>query len=284
MMFQRFHRLVFLILLLSLYCDLSLHSAENKDQSKQAIYFYNPETNINNFTSLKIAFDTYLGNYKNFTFQPFDDKRVFENSIIKHRAGVLILSSWHFQSLQQLLDIKPVLVGLDDGKATQRKVLTAGKVISNLEQLRGKTIAVSGSERYSRSILREILQQIDSINTDELTLILVPKDIDALLAVGFGMASAALTSETSLEKLKLINPKQYSQLHILGISTETFLTIVAVPHNSSKDIQTILDILSEMGNTEDGRKKLNMLGLDGWRKLMPSETGKLQTLRKEISK
>ncbi len=284
MMFQRFCRFVFLAVLFSFYCDIPVHSAATEDHGKQTIYFYNPETNINNFTSLKIAFDTYLGNYKSYTFQPFDNKQVFESSIINQKTGVFILSSWHYQLLQHLMDIKPVLVGLDNGKATQRKVLTARKFISNVEQLRGKTIAVSGSERYSRSILREILQQNHTVNLDELTLILVPKDIDALLAVGFGMASGALTNETSLEKLKLINPKQYSQLHVLGESKEAFLTIVAVPQKNSEENQAILEILSEMGNTEDGRKKLNMLGLDGWRKLMPSETGKLQSVQKEISK
>lgn len=284
MTFKRFRRLVFLAVLFSFYCDIPVYSAATEDPGKQTIYFYNPETNINNFTSLKIAFDTYLGNYKNYNFQPFDNKQVFESTIINHQDSVFILSSWHYQFLQNLLDIKPVLVGLDNGKATQRKVLTAKKFISNVEQLRGKTIAVSGSERYSRSILREILQQSHSVILDKLTLILVPKDIDALLAVGFGMASGALTNETSLEKLKLINPKQYSQLHILGVSKETFLTIVAVPHKNSKENQTILDILSDMGNTEDGRKKLNMLRLDGWRKLTPSETSKLQSVQKEILK
>lgn len=239
--------------------------------SNKTIFFYNPETNINNFASLKISIDAHLAKFNQGKFQPFDNKLVFEDFIAKQSDGVFMLSSWHYRQLQKKLLLKPILVGTSKGKATQRKILSVNQEITNLEQLHGKTIAVSGSKNYSASILKQIFAQQNGKILDDVTLLLVPKDIDALMAVGFGMASAALTSEKSLEKLKLINPKQYSLLKAFGYSDNKFLTIVAVPRQTATNTNALLDIIEQMGTSQEGKTKLKLLGLDGWRKLTASE-------------
>jgi len=53
------------------------------------IYFYNPETNINNFATLKTAFDTYLVNHGGYYFQPFDSRENFE-AVIKEKKAIFI--------------------------------------------------------------------------------------------------------------------------------------------------------------------------------------------------
>jgi len=65
------------------------------------IYFYNPETNINNFATLKTAFDTYLVNHGGYYFQPFDSRENFEAVIKEKKGDIYLLSSWHLKALQQ---------------------------------------------------------------------------------------------------------------------------------------------------------------------------------------
>ena len=63
--------------------------------TQYTIYFYNPETNINNFASLKIEFDTYLASLGPYQFQPFSDKDTFEKYIAKKRDCIFLISTWH---------------------------------------------------------------------------------------------------------------------------------------------------------------------------------------------
>ena len=81
--------------------------------TKYTIYFYNPETNINNFASLKIEFDRYLSDYGLFKFQPFSDRKIFEKFIAGKNDGVDIYMTKPFaldeivKKAVEILGIKP---------------------------------------------------------------------------------------------------------------------------------------------------------------------------------
>jgi hypothetical protein len=226
------------------------------------IYFYNPETNIDNFATLKTEFDSYLSTQGSYQFQPFDNKESFEASL--NKKGIYLLSSWHFDALQQQkIPLQIVLIGTFNGNKMQKKVLSAKKDIGDFSMLKNTTIAGAGTETYIRSVL----QQVDATQykelADSIKILTVPKDIDALMAVGFGMANAAVCAESSLKKLETINPNQYKQLHTLGSSKENYLLVAATLENPGKDLSKLVDILDNMSRKETGKKNLNLLGLDG---------------------
>ena len=223
------------------------------------VYFYNPETNINNFASLKTAFDSYLSTQGNYQFQPFDKQENLENSIQK-KGCIYLLSSWHLNALQQKFPLKIALIGTFKGNSTQKKILSAKKDTADFSMLKNATIAGAGSEDYIRSVL----QQIDSAKYKELAetikILKVPKDIDALMSVGFGVADAAIASEGSLKTLESLNANLSKQLHSLGGSEKSYLLVAATFEKPSKDEAKALDVLYKMS----GQKDLNLLGLDGW--------------------
>lgn len=251
-------------------------------ESQQSIYFYNPETTIKNFTSLKAEFDAYLNNFGPYKFQPFKKKESFEAFLASKKNGVFLLSSWYFQNLPGNLHMDPVLVGVFKGKSMQKKVLTSKKNITNLGSLKGKIIASAGDKDFVKNILGQIIGIEKGDLLDSMKLLSVQRDIDALMAVGFGMANAALTTEKSLAKLSKINPKQYNLLAQLGKSRNMFLVIVAVPEESNENWDDLLAILEKMGTDAEGKKKLKMLGLDGWRKLSLKEIAELKHLDMEV--
>jgi hypothetical protein len=273
----RFLALAIFALLLVIISPIGYSEPEtNAHLDGNTLYFYNSETNINNYVSLKIAFDTYFAKFGAFHFQPFSDKDIFEKTLIEKQDGGFLLSSWHYRILQKKIPMTPVLVGVSHGKSTQRKVLSARNQIDKVELLKGGKIASAANEAYTRTILSQILGGKSAEILAQVELILVPKDIDALMAVGFGMADAALTTEDSLENLAKINQKQYSMLNRLGASEKQFLTLAVVPKKTAMNSAALLEILEGMSKAPEGESKLRMLGLDGWRKLTQSELKELE--------
>lgn len=229
------------------------------------IYFYNPETNIDNFATLKTAFDGYLSKQAEYQFQPFDNKENFEESLNK-KGNIYLLSSWHLDILQQQkIPLQVALIGSFKGNTTQRKILSAKHEIMDFSMLKNTTIAGAGSEAY----IRNVLQQIDAKKykelADNIKILAVPKDIDALMAVGFGMATAAISAESGLKRLETFNPNQYKQLHNLGYSEKSYLLVAATLGKPGKNELKALEVLYNMSATEASQKNLNLLGLDEWK-------------------
>jgi ABC-type amino acid transport substrate-binding protein len=232
------------------------------------VYFYNPETNINNFATLKTVFDSYLSTQGGFYFQPFDDKNNFEVVVKQKNADVYLLSSWHLEALQkQNIPIEAYMCGTYRGNFMQRKALSAKKDIANTAMLKDTVIAGSGSEEYTRSILKQILGKENESLLEHIKILTVPKDIDALMAVSFGMATAAISAESSLAKLAAINPNQFQQLHNLGFSEKTYILIAASLKKTDPKQTQLLEILRKMSDTSTGEKSLKLLGIDGWKPL-----------------
>ncbi|MCK9619075.1 MAG: hypothetical protein M0R47_00915 [Methylobacter sp.] len=231
------------------------------------IYFYNPETNINNFATLKTAFDTYLVNHGGYYFQPFDNKEKFEAVVYEKKGDIYLLSSWHLKALQQKnVPLKIALVGTSKGSTMQRKVLSTKKDIVNVNMLKNTVVAGAGSEEYIQSVLKQILGKEQESLLKDIKILIVPKDIDAIMAVGFGMATAAISAESSLDKLAMINPNQFRELHGLGFSEKDYLLVAATLKKSEQQEAPLLEILRKMPE-DAGEENLKLLGIDGWRAL-----------------
>jgi hypothetical protein len=240
---------------------------------RYTIFFYSPESNINNFSSLKIEFDTYLSEFGPFQFQPFSEYKVFEEMIRDRSDGLFVLSSWHYKQLRHNYSLTPVLVGSLKGKISQKRVLTVLKNVSGVDGIRGGIVASAGNEIFTRNVLSDMLDEQQLV--DSCKVLTVPKDIDALMSVTFRMADAAVTTENSLNKLAKLNPKQYKMLKILMSGNETLRPIVAVPAEKTDNLEQLISTIENMGSGFRGRTRLRMLGLDGWKKINSTELNEI---------
>ncbi len=248
-------------------------------ETEYTIYFYNPESNMDNFAAVKTRLDTYLSRFGPYRFQPFADRKTFEKIIRKKRNGILILSSWHYGILKEKFAVSPVLVGMINGKTTQKKVLYAKKSINTLEKLRQMSVSSAGSEEYTRNFLR---LTIDDSIVDSLRVLNVPKDIDALISVGLGVAQAALTSEYSIAMLSSIYPKLGKELIPIARGPESLLSIVAMPEKYEPEVSRLPAVIEEMEKHEEGREILHIMGLDGWKKPGAEEFELLEKRRQKL--
>ena len=246
--------------------------------SQNALFFYNPESNLNDFRSLKMLFDRYLSDKGWYQFQPFNNKETFERFLASRKNGVFLLSSWHYQNLveqQGYYNLRPILVGTIDGELTYTKVLSTKKHISNLKRLQGKRIASAGNQDYTKQMLENMVQQRQRVNRP-FQVLTVPKDIDALMSVLFGMAQGALTARNSLDTLAALNPRKYRLLRQHLESQPILLPMVVVYEPVARfSTEKLLDAIENMPNNATGQAILGMLGLNGWKKLTPMDRRRL---------
>ncbi|MEY4767962.1 MAG: hypothetical protein RL637_601 [Pseudomonadota bacterium] len=258
-----FSALFFLLLVFIIGGDTTAHSSAGA-----VIYFYNPETNINNFATLKTGFDTYLSTQGPYQFQPFDSAENFEEALKQKKGNLYLLSSWHLAALRQRkIPLEIVLVATSKGNTMQSKILSAKREITDVTMLKDSTIAGSANEGYIRSVLSQMFGAKNKALLDQIKILVVPKDADALLSVSFGVSAAAVSTESSLNKFSIINPKQFQQLHTLGVSEKSYFLIAATLEKPNQDEMQLIEILHKMAETEAGEKNLNLLGLDGWKAL-----------------
>ena len=258
-----------ILIFFAILCVLSVSA------DKVVIYFYSSETSINNFKSLKMQFDRYLAKFGPYEFQPFSEREAFEKHVKGKGHCLLLLSSWHYQQIRKDYDLTPVLIGLRDGKKYQKRVLVAGAGASGIDALKTERIASASTLQHTNSVLREMLKE--RFSADFLRILTVPKDIDALMSVGFGMSKLALSTTNCLEELKKVNPKLCEKMNVLAEGKESLLLILAVPRDFAEGAKEMVRIIEEMSKDPDGKQNIRMLGLDGWQGLDPSEKSKLVT-------
>ncbi len=268
---------LFSIMVITFFCMLlGSFRCEASDTVKYTVYFYNPESNVDNFASLKTRMDMYLKNLGPYQFQPFCDRNIFETTIRGKHDCVFILSSWHYKELKESLPIKPVFVGIADGESVQKKVLSSKNTIKSIGMLKGASIASAGSKEYTRKLLTMMLGKDNTRLVGTFQILSVPKDIDALISIGFGLVQAALTTEYSISLLPSINECLCKKLTILAKSEESLLPIVAIPEIHDPEVVKLLEIVETMQKTTEGKNCIRMFGLDGWRKLEGKDLELLQ--------
>jgi hypothetical protein len=243
-------------------------------QDKIMIYFYSAETNINNYKLLKMEFDSYFASFGAYEFQPFSERGAFEKQIKGKERSLLLLSSWHFTNIYKEYALKPVLVGVRNGKKYQKRLLVTTDNSATIESVKTGQIASASSVQHTRSTLKEILKDKDT--GEDLKILIVPKDLDALMSVGFGMVKLALITENSLDQLKTVNSPLYSKMRVLAESEESLLLIAAVPKSFAKDAGELINIIQQMSTNPEGKGKIKLLGFDDWQTLDLMDEAKLE--------
>ncbi len=238
------------------------------------IFFYSSEANINNYKALKMEFDNYLSKAGPYEFQPFSDIATFEGQIRKGSGHLLLLSSWHFSRIQQDLSLKPVMVGIRDGEMFQKRVLVTGPGSGGTDSMGSGPVASASNVQHTRSVLKEMLE--NDQKAASVRILTVPKDVDALMSVGFEMAKAAVTTENALKNLENLDPVLFKRIRTLAESRPSLLLILAAPTDGAAELEGLIRSVREMPDDPTGLNALKMLDLDGWKTIDPSDTPELE--------
>lgn len=261
---------------LFLFCAVLFYMtyAVSAGPEKITFHFYSSETNINNFKSLKMEFDTYLSRFGPYEFQPFSEKKTFEQHIRGKKNSMLFLSSWHYSKIHKEYSLKPLLIGVRNGKNCQKRILVAAAKSADMKTAMKGPVASASSVQNTRSILKDMFPEKGA--ADSVRILPVPKDIDALMSVGFQMSKSALITESALNDLNMLDPILYKKMKTVAQGNESLLMVLAVPESFAKRAGKLIKIIREMEKYPEGRNIIKMLHLDGWKTVDPSDNSKLE--------
>ena len=188
--------------------------------------------------------------------------------------GLYILSATHFGKLRLQhgddFPLQPALVTNIGGSAGSIRLLVTKKSVAEVSMLVRGRLASTHDPKDTRAILSQMFPKRSDV-IDSVAILTVPKDIDALMAVGFGMADAALTTKYSLEQLARINSQQANSMHAVGEAKQIQLVICAIPAGADKDTRELLPHILSMADNPTGKSLLQQMSLGQWRQITGAE-------------
>ena len=241
-------------------------SLQNAAPFRTKIYFYNPEINTARNLVLKSTWDNYLHEAGDYEFQPVDDEAEFIQLVQGQTNAAFIMAEWFYTSMfssasaDQNLDV--AFQGARNGKDTYSKILVANKNTLDFENI---TIACSGSKDRAKAILHSIYPELSAHQLNKLKVLLVPKDIDALMAVGYGLAEMALSTEVSLSKMSSLNETLYKDMIVVRESKPLKRSVLVFKSTNDLLKRNLASLIINMTNTPSGQQAINLLGLDEWK-------------------
>ena len=256
---------------------LSLGNASAQD----TFYYFSAQEHNKDYQKLKFTFDSYLSRHGEFIMQPFEDKKVFERVLKASTNGVFLLSGEHYHQLRQTTSLSALAIAMTNDSIHNRYM-----VISQLpaksddaikpnhpkteQNLRG-TIATASSHKLTQNYINKYL----TANADSLHILTVPKEIDALLSVSFGIAEFALVSERVYTRFIERSPKLQSRLNVVA-RTGNQLNLVLCEQGTSALQHALTQIIIDMPTNDPGKKALSLLGIEDWKILSPHDRSYLE--------
>lgn len=238
------------------------------------LYFYSPEVNTSRNTILKGTFDKYFAAHGGYHFQPVEKQEIFEELLLSSHAKAVVMSFSHYVSLVKdnpflSSSLIPTLQGEKDGNDSYFKILVSSKKVAAFS---GELIASSRGAMLTLDTVSRMFSDKSHFNSASLKTLEVPKDIDALMAVGFGLADLALTTDDSLSTLSSLYHGQYQDLHVIGKSDPQKRLILVLSNPLGTNEIAFTDAILSMPKTSRGKRAMKLLGLDSWRRLLIKKT------------
>ncbi|HOK40041.1 MAG TPA: PhnD/SsuA/transferrin family substrate-binding protein [bacterium] len=237
-----------------------------------SIFFYNPDSNIENFALLVTNFTNYFkGNIPDFKIQPFVNIETLVNEALKRNPAFIILPYWNYLLLLKDKSFNPlglegILTPMVNSNVFYKKLILikSNSSIKDIANLEGKA-ATTSLGLQSVDFLNEFLFQ-DKVDLKKITFIWTKKDMDSLLALKFNQVQIGIISDKTYSETKKTQAAMLSDIKVLKESKEIpEIVLIELKNNSDAKISTeIKKLFLNMHNSDDGKKILQLLNYDKW--------------------
>lgn len=242
---------------------LALGLLSTSARAEQAtLYFYSPEFGPGNLSLLTQAVDAFFSDSGvHVRFQPFARLEDFRTTIKAHPPTFVIAPEWVAKHECIAESLTAIVQPMRGGESSGRRALMAVHSVASAKEIaNGSVAAALPAEVSSRE---DISMGRFRADHPSINVIPVPKDIDALLAVGFGQVDAAFVSLAQFEMLERINPNLTAKLHEIGYSQESpFPRLYATTRASNDGIKEIVRAFATIRDSGQGRRMFSILGFD----------------------
>lgn len=247
------HSIILIILL------LAPVQAKSKDTS---IYYFFPDSPSSNLSQLKGKVESLFRDLKMpVNFQPFARLTDLNRQMQKQPPDFLISPPWYATKHDRL---KVLLNSYRNDKSTYSKLLiSSAKLNSQNISFAGRSIAVT-SMGYESATAIDVFDGAAFSSLAGVNIIEVVKDVDAIFAVALNQVDMAIVSQSTVNKLKKINPKIINTIQIIAESRP--LSMPVLMHMESRLAQDeLLAFISSMKKLKKNNVFEELLLIDEWR-------------------
>lgn len=228
------------------------------------IFIFNPEGNIQQARAAKIALEKHLeDNGIPSTVYIFANPKDFDEAVERLKPDFAVVSSYYFDAMSGQYKWQELLSGFNAGSQGFRKILVTPNTVNSPEKLRNQGIATISLGPSTIKFVDERFLVPLGLSAGNVRLVTVSKDIDAIMALGFGQVKGAIVTRESFATLQRINPeavKSLTQLRELPLIL--YPKVVSFPWAKDRDkIKTAFQKLDVKG---DAGIVLKFLGISNF--------------------
>jgi len=260
----------FLVFTLSGGQGVCISTITSKSFNPKEFYYYNPDSPQSNLGRLKREFDTFLSeNNFPYTFQPFTHFADFHRVISEKRPSFILVPNWYYRQYGKQLGLRPLLVPVRNGTTTYKKTLLISPGVStgiNDYDIISFAMTTMGPDGAT-DVLRELITD-ELVSLQQLNIINVPKDLDAILALVLGQVKMALVAQDNLQVISDVNPRITQRIQKLDRTITVPMPILCYLEDvlSAEDVKQVTEKFMGMAAEHPRNKIMEMLQIDDWQK------------------
>ena len=231
-------------------------------------YYFNPDSPQSNLGQLKSEFETYFSNNNfSYNFQPFTHFVDFHRLSTERRPSFILVPAWYVRKYGKELGLHPLLVEVRHGSTSYKKILLVSK--TSLSELHDNDIVplamTSMGPNDQTSEVKELVAS-HRINAQQLNIINVPKDLDAILALVLGQVKMALVAQDNLQVISSVNPRITQAIQKLDKSITVSMPVLCYLEGrvGSDDVEKLVNTFKRMTTEKPRNKIMEMLQIDDW--------------------
>jgi hypothetical protein len=246
---------------------LLLPSAAYADGSE--FFFFSPDFGPGNLSGLTQAAEAYFKDADaDVHFQPFALIEDFERQFAERKPQFVVVPERIVVARCLGSQLRPLAFPVRGNRSFGRRTLMARAGIDSANGLANGSVAAtlpSNDETVHSDAISRLKHDFPGIR-----IIPVPKDVDALLAVGFGQVDAAFVSNAQFDQLTKINPRLTENLNELGYSEEIpFPMVYATEFATQENVDKLRALMHTVNDTASGKRLTTLLGYDAWNLVDP---------------
>jgi len=248
--------------------SVCISTVSSNSELIKEFYYFNPDSPQSNLGQLKNEFETYFSN-NNFScnFQPFTHFVDFHRLSRERRPSFILVPAWYVSKYGKELGLHPLLVEVRNGSTSYKKILLVSKTSpAELNDYDIVPLAMTsmGPNDQTSSIKELIADHLVSIQ--QLNIINVPKDLDAILALVLGQVKMALVAQDNLQVISSVNPRITQAVEKLDKSITVSMPVLCYLEGraGSDDVEKLVNTFKHMTAEKPRNKIMEMLQIDDW--------------------
>ncbi|MEJ2619660.1 MAG: hypothetical protein P8163_05235 [Candidatus Thiodiazotropha sp.] len=191
-------------------------------------YYFDPDSPQNNLGRLKNDMESLLKDFdKNIEFQPFTHLTDFDARVRSDRPAYVFAPHWYHERYGDEISFIPLLQPVHHEQNSYRKLLVTRRHATDETNTPERlTLAMTTLGPGSKLLLASMLNSDSFVAFDQLSIVEVPTDADAIFAAALGQVDVALVSQANMKLFRTLNPRLIDSLQVISESTSVDLPVL----------------------------------------------------------